>query len=92
MNTIVALLIMILNNNFTKDTNYHIALSILKKLMSPDELTIANIAKDAYTSNAAVTKFYKMLGQRNFMEFKHNLLRHINVRKEQIHHRVTLTN
>lgn len=48
-----------INNNKTKDTNYYIALTLLKDVRHIANMNITVLAEACYTSPAAITRFCK---------------------------------
>ncbi|MDR4316369.1 transcriptional regulator [Niallia circulans] len=59
-----------INNNKTKDTNYYIALTLLKDVRHIANMNITVLAEACYTSPAAITRFCKKIGYASFQEFK----------------------
>ena len=84
MNTVLSLLLMIVNTSLEKNTNYRIALEIIKLSMFSNELTINEIAELSNTSIFSVNKFLKVLGFKNFNEFKFALITTIETRQKQL--------
>lgn len=84
MNTITSLLLMIINSSLEKTVYYDIAYHILSSYDDIQDMTLASLAKKSHTSTSSVTKFCKMLGFKNFIEFKIALLSRNKVRLEQI--------
>jgi len=59
-----------INNHKTKDTNYFIALALLKDVQQIANMNISVLAESCYTSPAAITRFCKKIGYASFQEFK----------------------
>ncbi|KAB7665187.1 MurR/RpiR family transcriptional regulator [Bacillus sp. B1-b2] len=70
MKDLIYRLLDFINNHKTKDTNYFIALFLLKDVYQIASMNITVLAESCYTSPAAVTRFCKRIGYSSFQEFK----------------------
>ncbi|WP_400243489.1 MurR/RpiR family transcriptional regulator [Niallia sp. JL1B1071] len=70
MKDIIFRLLDFINNYKTKDTNYFIALALLKDVHRIANMNISILAESCYTSPAAITRFCKKIGYASFQEFK----------------------
>lgn len=70
MKDIIFRLLDFINNYKTKDTNYFIALALLKNVRQIANMNISILADSCYTSPAAITRFCKKIGYSSFQEFK----------------------
>jgi len=78
MRDIIFRLLDFINNHKTKDTNYYIALNLLKDIHNIAHINISVLAETCYTSPAAITRFCKKIGYSSFQEFK-NIAKHENI-------------
>lgn len=84
LNTLTAMLLIIINNSFQKDTNYYIALELIHSRDQIDSLSITALARSCQTSVASVNKFCKMLSIDSFSQLKYLLKSGFITRKQQM--------
>lgn len=70
MKDIIFRLLDFINNHKTRDTNYTIALALLRDVYKIPDMNISALADSCFTSPAAVTRFCRRIGYKNFQEFK----------------------
>lgn len=87
MNTIIAILCIIINSSFTKDTNYRIALFIIEHLYEVPSISMNEIAERCFTSVSTVKKFLKTIGHNSYSTFKFQVENSISVRTKQMQQR-----
>lgn len=92
MNTVTAMLLMIVNSSFYKDTDYDIALKLLTSFHHIEDLTLTNLTADCQTSGNYVNKFCKMLGFKSFADLKYNLKNAYHIRRIQMTNHLEKTN
>lgn len=88
MNTVVSLLLMIVNSDMGASVDRAIALACLRLLGDPKALTLARVAQEAATTPRTVNKFCATLGYRSFSVFKPDLISTCNARRMQMEHHV----
>ncbi len=70
MKDIIFRLLDFINNHKTRDANYFIALKLLGDVYKIPDMNISALADSCFTSPAAVTRFCRRIGYKNFQEFK----------------------
>ncbi|ERK29919.1 MurR/RpiR family transcriptional regulator [Clostridium intestinale] len=73
MGSITNQLLEYVNSATKKDTNYEIALMMLKNFKKIKDMNITEISELCYVSPASISRFCKILGFDNFIEFKNTL-------------------
>lgn len=89
MNTVISMLLAIINGSFAHDIYYDIAVNVLRYCYNPDQLFLSELTKECYTTTAVINKFCKSLGFSNFSEFKFNFVNGYHVRNEQMRFRLS---
>lgn len=89
LNTVAAMLMMIINSAYQRDTNYYIALKLLTSYFDLDDLTASSLTYECGTSVAYINKFSKMLGFKSFSDLKFNLKNGYQIRKVQMKERIS---
>lgn len=84
MNSLVSILCLIINNSLVKDTDYYIALYILKNLYKMGSMSLNELADACHTSVPTVKKFIRTLGFDNFRKFRDVTVGANEVRKHQM--------
>lgn len=84
MNSLIALLCIIINSSFTKDTDYRIALFVIEHLYDIHKYTLNEMAEKCYTSVPTLKKFFRMLGDKDFSMFRFHINNSISVRTGQM--------
>lgn len=84
MNTILSLIIMILQNSLKQDNNYIIASYILQNIEEFSSKSIQEVAQDCHVSTNTLNRFCAMLGFDSYRHFRSMLVSTINNRKEQL--------
>ena len=92
MNTVVSMLLAIINSSFGHDIYYDIAMKILEYCENPHQLSLLQLSKECYTTTATINKFCKALGFSNFSEFKFNYVNGYQTRREQMRFRLSKMN
>lgn len=92
LNTLTAMLFIIINNAFVKDTSYEIALELLRSRHKLAQVSASTLAKTCQTSVASVNKFCTMLGVQSFAELKLLMSNSFDVREEQMSFRLAKMN
>lgn len=83
MNTILALLLIIINDSIFIDTNYLIAYYIISHYDVIQNISIRDIATACHTSTNTIKKFINTLGYDSFLDFKRMIAISMNIRKNQ---------
>ncbi|WP_294578661.1 hypothetical protein [uncultured Thomasclavelia sp.] len=92
MNTVTAMLLIIINSSFQKNSNYYIAAGLLEHRHELDKFSTSSFAKCCQTSVTSINNFCKMLGFTSFKDIVFNFNNSIKVRKEQILFRMARMN
>lgn len=90
MNSIIATLLIILNNTYTQDTNYTIAKYIASHYNDVKNMSIRELANACYTSTSSINKFISCLGIDSFSSFKKRMISSYNIRRNQAKKRFQL--
>ena len=70
MEEVLYKLLNIVNNNSSGDTEYSIAMGLLKNIVAIGKLSIEQMADKCYTSTASLSRFCRKLGFSNYSLFK----------------------
>ncbi len=84
MNTVLALVILLRQNNLKKDTTYMIANYILENINEMENISIKQLSEDCFVSTTSVIKFCSLLGFNGYTDFKRHLLTSFQTRKMQL--------
>ena len=84
MNSVIAILCIIINGSFEKDTDYRIALFILEHIHEMRSLSMSAIASSCLTSPATVKRFIRMLGHSNYSGFLFQIENSLGIREKQM--------
>lgn len=84
MNSLIALLCIVINSSFVKDTDYRIALFIIEHLYEMEQITLNEMAEKCYTSVNTLKKFFRMMGDRDLAMLKFHVRNSISVRLGQM--------
>lgn len=84
MNTVLALIILLNQNNLKNDVMYIISGYIIDHMQDMDNMSIKQLSEECFTSTTSVIKFCQLLGFHSYSDFKRNLLSTFQTRKLQL--------
>lgn len=84
MNSLIAILCIMINSSFIKDTEYRLAVFIIEHFYDIHLYSLNEIAENCYTSTATVKKFFRKLGDTDYTMFKFHIANSIAVRSSQM--------
>ena len=66
MQGVIMNLLSYINGSMIHDTNYHLALALLKHLPEIQDLSLVEMAGNCFVSQATLHRFCKLIGYRNY--------------------------
>jgi hypothetical protein len=91
MNTLISILLMILNNNSTDNTTREIARQILLSYHDFKNLKASELARNSFCNASTINRFCKTIGFNSFSDLKSFMISSHDVRKAQIIHHMEVT-
>lgn len=91
MNTVVSLLLMMVNSDLSASSQRSIALAVLELIARGESLSKARVAHEAGVTDRAVGKFCTLLGYHNFSELRANIIATLDARRIQMEHHLGKT-
>lgn len=86
MNTLISLLLSIINNTLTDNTAREIARQLIRAYHEFDQIKASEIAERSFCNTSTVNRFCKSLGFRSFLDLKSFITVSHGVRKAQLRH------
>ena len=86
MNTLISILLNIINNTLTDNTTREIARQILRMYPVIDNVKASEIAEKSFCNTSTVNRFCKSLGFKSFMDLKSYIMVSHGVRQAQLLH------
>lgn len=86
MNTLISLLLSIINNTLTDNTAREIARQLIRAYHEFDQIKASEIAERSFCNTSTVNRFCKSLGFRSFLDLKSFITVSHGVRKAQLVH------
>ena len=84
MNTVLALIILLAQNNLEKGITYNLSNYIIDHLYEINNMSMQELSKDAYISTSSIIKYCRLLGFNSYSDFKWQLRSTILNRKLQL--------
>ncbi|MEG0276787.1 MAG: hypothetical protein RR630_07150 [Coprobacillus sp.] len=84
MNTVLSLIVLILQNDLKVDANYILATYFLRNANVLEDKNIQTIAQECHVSTNTVLRFCQLLGFPTFKNFKTSFISTTNTRKKQL--------
>lgn len=90
MNTLISILLSIINNTFTDNTTREIAIQLIKAYPQLESIKAAQIAERSYCNTSTVNRFCKSIGFQSFLDLKSFMITGHSVRQAQLMHHLAL--
>lgn len=91
MNTLISILLAVLNDPTTDNTSREIARQILLNHHALENLKVSQLAEKSFCNASTVTRFCKHLGFSSFSDMKSFMITSHEIRQQQIRHHMELT-
>ena len=91
MNTLISILLSIINNTLADNTTREIAVQLLKAYPELESIKASQIAERSFCNTSTVNRFCKSIGFQSFLDLKSFMMSSHSVRQAQLKHHLDLS-